>query len=85
MPTEKVERLPKKGLCLLDIQQRCTRFVGDNSIAISDSSPLEVKGLHDRASDNWDPLLTLAELAGGEWPEKARKAALMLAVLSMAN
>ena len=35
-------------------------------------------GLHDRARDNWRPLVSIADLAGGVWTERARKAALLL-------
>jgi hypothetical protein len=38
--------------------------------------------LSDRAADIWEPLLVLAELAGGTWPERARKAALSLTATS---
>src|SRR5262249_21904188 len=31
-------------------------------------------GLHNRAADNWRPLLAIADIAGGEWPERARAA-----------
>jgi hypothetical protein len=34
--------------------------------------------LNDRAADIWEPLLALAELAGGDWPERARTAAVGL-------
>lgn len=34
--------------------------------------------LDDRAQDSWEPLLAIADLAGGEWPAKARSAALVL-------
>jgi len=34
--------------------------------------------LHDRAGDIWEPLLVLADLAGGDWPERAREAAVGL-------
>jgi hypothetical protein len=34
--------------------------------------------LDDRAQDIWEPLLAIADLAGGEWPERARVAALEL-------
>lgn len=33
------------------------------------------QGLHDRAADNWRPLLAIADSVGGDWPEKARQAA----------
>jgi len=35
-------------------------------------------GLHDRAADNWRPLLAIADSAGGDWPERARSAAVLL-------
>jgi len=34
--------------------------------------------LNDRAADIWEPLLALADLAGGEWPQLARQAAIGL-------
>jgi len=34
--------------------------------------------LDDRAQDTWEPLLAIADAAGGEWPERARKAAVAL-------
>jgi hypothetical protein len=34
--------------------------------------------LDDRAADSWEPLLALADQAGGDWPERARRAALVL-------
>ena len=52
----------------------------DNLISLRDAS-LDVsvpESLHDRAADNWELLLTIADRVGGEWPERARKAALAL-------
>jgi uncharacterized protein DUF3631 len=34
--------------------------------------------LDDRASDSWEPLFAIADLADGEWPERARRGALTL-------
>jgi hypothetical protein len=34
--------------------------------------------LNDRASDAWAPLLAIADTAGGQWPERARNAAIKL-------
>ena len=31
--------------------------------------------VEDRAADNWEPLVALADFAGGDWPARARKAA----------
>ncbi|MBW1994682.1 MAG: DUF3631 domain-containing protein, partial [Deltaproteobacteria bacterium] len=36
-------------------------------------------GLHDRANDNWRPLLKIADVIGGEWPDRARESAKILA------
>ena len=33
-------------------------------------------GLHNRSGDNWEPLLAIAALAGGHWPQLAKRAAL---------
>ena len=31
--------------------------------------------LEDRAADTWEPLIAIADLAGGDWPTRARTAA----------
>jgi hypothetical protein len=36
--------------------------------------------LSDRAADGWEPLLAIAERARGNWPERARRAALALSM-----
>ena len=41
--------------------------------------PAKVPGLRDRLQDCWTPLFAIADRAGGEWPERARAAALHLA------
>jgi hypothetical protein len=40
-------------------------------------------GIADRAADVWEPLLTVADLAGGAWPERARVAAVSLVADTM--
>jgi hypothetical protein len=34
--------------------------------------------VEDRAADNWEPLVAIADLAGADWPTRARKAAMLL-------
>lgn len=41
--------------------------------------------MNDRAPDIWEPLLALADLAGGVWPQKARHAAVGLTVSAQEN
>jgi hypothetical protein len=36
--------------------------------------------LEDRAADTWEPLIAIADLAGGEWPARARDAAQVMTV-----
>jgi len=36
--------------------------------------------LNDRAADIWEPLLAIADAAGGQWPKRARAAALALSL-----
>jgi len=54
------------------------RWVTDNITRLKgmDVDPPAV--LSDRAADGWRPLLAIADLAGGDWPENARQAAIAL-------
>jgi putative DNA primase/helicase len=61
-----------------DLRRKCARFVLDHAPDIARARPAVPEDLNDRAADIWEPLLALADLAGGDWPEKARKAALGL-------
>jgi hypothetical protein len=51
-----------------------TRFVDELAFA----RPELPEDLLDRAADSWEPLFAIADLAGGDWPERARAAALEL-------
>ena len=35
-------------------------------------------GNHSANGDSWDPLFAIADLAGGDWPDRARRAAIDL-------
>jgi putative DNA primase/helicase len=78
-PHEQVERLryAESGL-FDDLASRLCRFSGDNREAVRRARPELPLALHDRAQDNWEPLLAIADVAGGVWPEQARKAALVI-------
>ena len=45
---------------------------------LRDARPVIPEKLDDRAQDGWEPLLAIAELAGGTWPKRALNAALAL-------
>jgi hypothetical protein len=63
---------------LADLPRKAARWAKDNLEILRHSSPEFPNGLNDRQADNWEPLLAIADLVGGEWPERARKAALAL-------
>ncbi|HWW01990.1 MAG TPA: DUF3631 domain-containing protein [Candidatus Acidoferrum sp.] len=73
---ERCERL--KHLDGETLRRKCARFVRDHAEEIRNAQPVVPEGLNDRAADIWEPLLVLADLAGGDWPERARKAAVGL-------
>ena len=46
--------------------------------AMEAARPEMPPGIEDRDADVWEPLLAIADAAGGEWPERARNAAVAL-------
>jgi len=58
-----------------NLRERCAQFVNQNRVAIASAEPELPESLHDRAADIWEPLIVLADLAGGDWPRNAREAA----------
>jgi hypothetical protein len=53
-------------------------FIGTWAFAADPERTEVPEELNDRASDNWEPLLAIADEAGGDWPERARTAALAI-------
>ena len=45
---------------------------------LRDAVPVLPDNLSDRQADAWEPLFAIADLAGGEWPKRARDAAVTL-------
>ena len=78
-PGEEVARFRRKERAgLVDLLHRCERWAADSTDLLHDAAPQAPEALNDRAQDNWEPLLAIADLAGGEWPTRARSAALIL-------
>ncbi len=74
-PNEPVGRLRQDRLNLDHLRSLARRWADDHLTMIQDSDPFVPPELSDRAQDNWRSLLTLADLCGGSWPERARQAA----------
>lgn len=63
------------GEAFTRIKRQLARWSIDSGAVFAGLSP-ELEGLNNRAADNWEPLLALADIAGGEWPKMARFTAL---------
>jgi hypothetical protein len=80
LTSDKVRRLRlKDGAELHVLARKIVRWTSDNEARLRSTEPEPVKELNDRAADAWDPLFTIAEVAGGKWPALARAAAKALA------
>jgi hypothetical protein len=64
---------------LLVLARKIARFAADNETLLRTHIPAALDVDNDRAKDVWEPLLTIAEVAGGDWPERAREAGKALA------
>ena len=60
------------------VGDRLAAWMGPLAAAAGKAEPDMPGGLHDRAEDVWEALLAIADLAGGEWPARARRAAQLL-------
>lgn len=78
-PGDGVERFRHTKLKELPpLCRQAARWAADNLDALCAADPSVPGQLNDRAADNWRPLLAIADLIGGEWPMRAREAALTL-------
>ena len=76
---EHVERLRLDRLGELEpLRRRLWTWAQDNLEELRVDDPSLPDSLHDRAMDNWRSLVSIADLVGGVWPERARRAALLL-------
>ena len=57
------------------LARKACRWADDTAERARGLEPNLPETLQARAQDNWEPLVTVADLAGGEWPQIARKAA----------
>jgi putative DNA primase/helicase len=78
--TEKVDRLRARAAkqTFASLQQKVARWASDHLDDLQDLAPAIPESLNDRAADFWEPLLAIADLLGGSWPERARHAAIAL-------
>jgi hypothetical protein len=60
---------------LARVPRRCARWVADNLDSLRAARPKPLADIDDRAADNWEALFAIADLAGEDWPARARAAA----------
>jgi putative DNA primase/helicase len=56
------------------LASQAARWTLDHAASVRDADPEIPDGVFNRAADNWRPLLAIADVAGGEWPARARQA-----------
>lgn len=78
---ETVEPLRQSHRAELDVVRRkAARWAADNHDYLRHAEPEMPAGLVNRGADNWLALLAIADAAGGDWPQRARKAAKTLSL-----
>jgi hypothetical protein len=80
LPGERVDkfRLGRDLVVMHELRGQITGWMAEHLDELS--GPVEdMPDLEDRAEDAWEPLLAVADAAGGEWPKLARDAAAKLA------
>ena len=80
---EQCERL--RDLVATPLKEECLRFAEAHTAEIVAAKPAIPAELNDRAADIWEPLLVLADIVGGKWPELAREAATGLSGAAQEN
>ena len=77
-PGEVVDRYRDRrdGAPLRELGARLGTWVRAHLDELRDAEP--DMPVEDRAADTWEPLIAIGDLAGGDWPARARKAAIVL-------
>jgi putative DNA primase/helicase len=79
LPSEKVRNFRADRVqALTNLCRMAARWAQDNLDTLRNLDASVPGQLHDRQADNWRPLFNIADRIGGEWPAKARAAALTI-------
>jgi len=69
-------RYRRDAPALARLAEQLNAWTREHSQELEDATP--DMPLEDRAADTWEPLMAVADLAGRDWPDRARAAALAL-------
>jgi putative DNA primase/helicase len=64
------------------LKSMAARWASDTVERLRKADPIVPKALENREADNWRPLLAIADVAGGDWPERMRRIAERVCVMS---
>ncbi len=67
------------------IREQFEAWAAGHQDTLAAARPTMPAGVTDRAAEIWEPLLAIADLAGGDWPRKARAACTFFVVASAAD
>ena len=74
-PGELRERFDSRRIeCETELCRKLARFCADNKARLEACEPPLPSGAFNRLADNWRPLFAIAEIAGGDWPQRAAAA-----------
>ncbi|MFD8690779.1 DUF3631 domain-containing protein [Streptomyces sp. NPDC059651] len=68
-----------------EIRDRLAKWAESVEKQVAGVFPALPEGITDRPADVWEPLLAVADAAGGDWPRRAREACVALVNASRAN
>lgn len=79
-PHERVEPFRQRHAtpALQSLKKRMSEWAKQVADEAGEADPDMPDGIVDRPADVWEPLLVIADLAQGDWPERARRAAVEL-------
>ena len=73
-PGEVRQRFDRRVVSETTLCRKLARWCADNRPKIGACDPRLPAGAFNRLADNWRPLFAIAEIAGGDWPERAENA-----------
>lgn len=78
-PGDRVESFRRRKVAPVAdaLRQRIAAWTDQIAEQITDAEP-DMAGLTDRPADVWEPLFAIADAAGGDWPARARTAAVAI-------
>lgn len=78
---ERIERFnPHSDSEIARLREAAARWASNHGDVVGTAEPPIPEPLNDRAADNWRGLLAIADVAGADWAERARCAAVALSV-----